>query len=69
MNSKSDDAVMLYNLAPSEMKAADIEAGKITITQQNGQRLTVNGNAHEFTLADGSTWSADRKTKTWTRIN
>ena len=62
MNSKSDDAVMLYNLAPSEMKAADIEAGKITITQQNGQATT-------FTLADGSTWSADRKTKTWTRIN
>ena len=61
MNSKSDDAVMLYNLAPSEMKAADIEAGKITITQQNGQVTT-------FTLSDGSTWIADHASRTWSQL-
>lgn len=56
---------MLYNLALSDLKAADIGTDKITITQQNGQHLTVNGQAATFTLADGSTWVADQATKTW----
>ena len=56
---------MLYNLALSDLKDADIVTNKITITQQNGQQLTVNGQAATFTLADGSTWIADHKTKTW----
>lgn len=65
MDSKADDTVMLYNLALSDIKGANIEAGKITITQQNGQHLTVNGQAATFTLSDGSTWVADHAAKTW----
>ncbi|WP_217634599.1 hypothetical protein [Selenomonas sp. KH1T6] len=68
MNSKSDDTVMLYNLALSDLKAADIETNKITITQQNGQHLTVNGQASTFTLSDGSTWLADHAAKSWSQL-
>lgn len=67
-NTKADDKVTLYNLSLSDLKGATIDTSQIIIIQQNGQKLTVNGKAHEFTLADGSTWSADHKTKTWSPV-
>ncbi|MBO6291727.1 MAG: hypothetical protein J6N51_05650, partial [Selenomonas sp.] len=67
-NASADDKVMLYNLSLGDLKAADIGSNKVTITQQNGQTLTINGRAGEFTLSDGSTWTADYSTKTWNRV-
>ncbi|MBO6292546.1 MAG: hypothetical protein J6N51_09875 [Selenomonas sp.] len=67
-NASADDKVMLYNLSLGDLKAADIGSNNVTITQQNGQTLTINGRAGEFTLSDGSTWTADYSTKTWSRV-
>ena len=67
-NSKADDEVMLHNMSAGDLKDAVIGTNQITITQQNGNKLTVNGQAHEFTLADGSTWSADLKSETWSQV-
>jgi Ca2+-binding RTX toxin-like protein len=67
-NAKAIDTVTLYNLSLSDLKGATIENSRITLTQQNGQTLTVNGRAGEFTLADGSTWVADYNSKTWSRV-
>ncbi|MBQ7497458.1 MAG: hypothetical protein IJU00_06455, partial [Selenomonas sp.] len=67
-NASADDKVMLYNLSLGDLKEADIDTNKVTITQQNGQTLTINGRAGEFTLSDGSTWAADYSTKTWNRV-
>ena len=57
-----------YNLSLGDLKAADIDTNKVTITQSSGQTLTVNGRAGEFTLSDGTTWTADYSTKTWNRV-
>ncbi|MBO6292281.1 MAG: hypothetical protein J6N51_08505 [Selenomonas sp.] len=59
---------MLYNLGLSDLQAADIGSNKVTITQQNGQTLTVNGKAGEFILSDGTSWAADYSSKTWNRV-
>ena len=67
-NASAEDKVMLYNLGLGDLQAADIGSNKVTITQQNGQTLTINGRAGEFTLSDGSTWAADYSTKTWNRV-
>ncbi len=64
---KDSDTVNLYNLNLSDLTGAVIENNKITITQTNGQKLTVSGQANTFTLADGSTWVADHSTKGWTQ--
>ena len=67
-NASADDKVMLYNLSLGDLKAADIGSNKVTITQQSGQTLTINGRVGEFTLSDGSTWTADYSTKTWNQV-
>lgn len=67
-NASADDKVMLYNLGLSDLQAADIGSNKVTITQSSGQTLTINGRAGEFTLSDGSTWTADYSTKTWSQV-
>ena len=59
---------MLYNLSLGDLKVADIDTNKVTITQSSGQTLTINGRAGEFTLSDGSTWTADYSTNTWNRV-
>ena len=67
-NASAEDKVMLYNLGLGDLQAADIGSNKVTITQQNGQTLNINGRAGEFTLSDGSTWAADYSTKTWNQV-
>ena len=64
---KEGDTVNLFNLNLSDLTSAVIEDSKITVTQANGQTLTVNGQANTFTLADGTTWRADHSTKTWSQ--
>ena len=68
INTKADDEVMLYNMTLGDLRGASIASNQITLTQQSGQKLTVNGKAHEFTFADGSTWSADFKSGTWSQV-
>lgn len=64
---KKSDTVNLYNLNLSDLTGYEIESDKITITQTNGQKLTVSGQANEFTMADGTTRVADHSTKTWSQ--
>ncbi len=64
-DTKSSDVVMLYNMTLSDLKGAVIDGDKITLTQMNGQKLTINGQANTFTLSDGTTWIADHNSNTW----
>ena len=60
----SSDRVMLYNMGLEHISGAEIDASSVKISTTAGQTLTVLGEAR-FTLADGSTWQADHKTKQW----
>lgn len=60
--SNADDRVMLYNVAASDLKSAEVNSsGAMVIALNDGSKLTVtgigDGTAHTFTLSDGSTYT------------
>ena len=66
-NTTASDRVMLYNIGLGNVAAASIGNSDVHITTTAGQTLTVYGEAR-YTLADGSTWKADHKTKQWSAV-
>ena len=61
--SNSDDKVVLYNVALSDVASADVnKSGAMEIKLHDGSSLTVNSvatGASTFQLGDGSTWKYD----------
>ena len=60
--SNSEDRVMLYDVALSDLKSYDVNtSGAMVIALNDGSKLTVNGisdsTVHTFTLSDGSSWT------------
>lgn len=69
--SNTDDKVVLYNTALSDVKAVDdSKSGVLKITLNDGSSLTVNNTAtsvNTFQLGDGSTWKYDASKKSWSQ--
>ena len=73
--SGSNDKVVLYNVALSDIVNADATstAGSLKLTMNDGSSLTVQNvstsSVNTFQLADGSQWTYDAKTKNWSSPN
>lgn len=69
--SNSDDKVVLYNTAITDVKAIDdSKSNTLKITLNDGSSLTVNNSnsgVNTFQLADGSTWKRDSSTGAWSQ--
>ncbi|SEH25151.1 beta strand repeat-containing protein [Selenomonas sp. KH1T6] len=69
--SNTDDKVVLYNTALTDVKAVDdSKTGVLKVTLNDGSSLTVNNttsSVNTFQLADGSTWKYDASKKSWSQ--
>lgn len=69
--SSSDDKVVLFDVALSDVAGADYSSGSMKISLTDGSSLTVNNmsstSVNTFKLSDGSTWTFDTKSKSWSQ--
>lgn len=69
----SDDKVMLYNVAASDIASIDTAtSGQMKFTLTDGSSLTIKGmnsssSVSEFELGDGSKWTYNYSNKSWTQ--
>lgn len=72
-NTNSDDKVLLYNVALSDIeKIDDSTSGQLTITLKDSSSLTIKGmnstnSVSQFVLSDESKWNYDYSSKSWSQ--
>lgn len=65
-SASAEDVVNLYNITLDKLSSGVIDSSKITINTTAGETLTVNTTKNiKFTLADGSSYTANLNTKGW----
>lgn len=69
--SSSDDKVVLFDVALSDVAGATYNSGTMKINLTDGSSLTVNNmgtsSVNTFQLSDGSQWTFDTSSKTWSQ--
>lgn len=69
--SSSDDKVVLFDVALGDVAGADYSSGTMKINLTDGSSLTVqnmgSSSVNTFQLSDGSQWTFDTSSKTWSQ--
>ena len=65
ISGSANDTVNLYNINLSDITKADINSSSVVFTTTANNTVSVSGSVGTFKLADGTAWTANYSSKTW----
>ena len=66
-NADENNTVNVFGVSLEQVTSANISAGAVNLTFNDGGSLTMLGQSNSQFVLNGSTWTADQSTQTWSK--